>query len=202
MTTSTFHRDLVISPATALRRRWLSGACLLSLGLALLPGPARAEDPAPQPTAAAPEQAPPPPPPPEELPTPPPEVSAPPESAAPSSEPEQQPAAAPAVDGQWVYTNQYGWVWMPYSQAYTYVPNEGYPAMYLYGPTLGWRWVAAPWVLGWGPAPYWGASGRAHFGWYAHPWFAHRVYRAAPAARGRAASGWHGAGGAHFHRRR
>ncbi|HET6336641.1 MAG TPA: hypothetical protein VFG30_25635, partial [Polyangiales bacterium] len=37
------------------------------------------------------------------------------------------PPQAPPVDGQWVYTSQYGWVWMPYSQSYTYVPDDGYP---------------------------------------------------------------------------
>src|SRR5262245_9047257 len=47
----------------------------------------------------------------------------------------QPPAAAP-IDGQWVYTEQYGWVWMPYAQAYTYVPADGDPMMYVYGSTL------------------------------------------------------------------
>src|SRR5512142_781827 len=37
-----------------------------------------------------------------------------------------------SVDGQWVYTEQYGWVWLPYERAYTYVAPEGYPYMYMY----------------------------------------------------------------------
>jgi hypothetical protein len=86
------------------------------------------------------------------------------------------PAAAPA-DGQWVFTHQYGWIWLPYDRAYTYVPADGYPAMFVYDGTLGWRWVAAPWVFGWGPTPHWGARGPAYFSWHARPWFAPRVYR-------------------------
>jgi hypothetical protein len=95
----------------------------------------------------------------------PPVVTPPPSMAAPAPPP-------PRSEGQWVYTNQYGWVWMPYAQAYTYVPADGgYPYMFVYYPTSGWRWVVAPWVFGWGPRPYWGPWGRAHFVWYAHPWF-------------------------------
>jgi hypothetical protein len=87
------------------------------------------------------------------------------------------PPAAPPAAGQWVYTQQYGWVWMPYGQSYTYVPAEGNPFMFVYGPTLGWRWVTAPWVFDYGPTPYWGVRGRAHFAWYSRPWFARRAYR-------------------------
>jgi hypothetical protein len=90
--------------------------------------------------------------------------------------PTATPPKAPPVDGQWVYTEQYGWVWMPYSQSYTSVPSDGYPSMYLYGPTFGWRWVAAPWVFDYGPAPYWGNRGRVGFVWYSRPWFSRRAY--------------------------
>ena len=38
-------------------------------------------------------------------------------------------------------------------------------------PVYGWRWVVAPWVYGYGPAPYWGVWGPRYFAWYAHPWF-------------------------------
>ena len=99
----------------------------------------------------------------------------------------QQPApqaAAPAqpnATGQWVYTSQYGWLWMPFAQSYTYVPASGNPQMYVYYPAFGWRWVVAPWVFGWGPRPYWGVWGPRYYHWYARPWFrvpvAHHVYR-------------------------
>jgi hypothetical protein len=80
------------------------------------------------------------------------------------------PAEAPA--GQWVYTSQYGWLWMPYEQAYTYVDAESDVSYgYVYYPAFGWRWVLAPWVFGLGPEPRWGTVGRARFAWYAHPWF-------------------------------
>jgi hypothetical protein len=87
-----------------------------------------------------------------------------------------QPPASP-VDGQWVHTQQYGWVWMPYEQSYTHVPAQGDPVMFVYGSSLGWRWVAAPWVFEYGPTPYWGVRGRAHFSWHSRPWFVRRAYR-------------------------
>ncbi|TMA77566.1 MAG: hypothetical protein E6J58_04995 [Deltaproteobacteria bacterium] len=87
----------------------------------------------------------------------------------------QQPApasppatAAPQQTGQWVYTNQYGWVWMPYGQQYvdegTYGASSPYQYVYCVG--VGWSWVAAPWLWGWGAYPYFGAWGPSHFGWY------------------------------------
>ena len=80
--------------------------------------------------------------------------------------------APPAASGQWVYTSQYGWLWMPYGQAYTYVyPDSDVAYTYAYSPAYGWRWLASPWVFGFGPTPYWGVHGRVRFAWYAHPWF-------------------------------
>jgi len=74
--------------------------------------------------------------------------------------------------GQWIYTSQYGWLWMPYAREYTYVsPDGGVAYEYAYYPRAGWRWVYAPWVLGWGPSPYWGYYGPRRYVWYAHPWF-------------------------------
>jgi len=62
---------------------------------------------------------------------------------------------------------------MPYAEQYTYVPSDPqvYPDMYVYYPVYGWRWVVAPWVYGYGPAPYWGTWGPHYFVWYSHPWF-------------------------------
>ena len=81
--------------------------------------------------------------------------------------------AAPVTpSGQWVYTRQYGWLYMPYAQNYTYVPPAGPPSMFVYYPARGWRWVRAPWVVGVGPVPYWGPHGYVSFAWYARPWFA------------------------------
>ncbi len=86
--------------------------------------------------------------------------------------------------GQWVYTQQYGWIWMPYGDAYSYVPPDaGEPYEYVYYPSYGWTWVVAPWIWGYGPWPYFGAFGPAHFAWYGFgywrtPWRWH--YRPAP----------------------
>ena len=86
---------------------------------------------------------------------------------APSEEP--PPPPGPAVpDGQWVYTQQYGWIWEPHAQAYTYIPpgSEGEPLVFVFYPAYGWRWVVAPWVWGVGPWPAFGTSGPSRFAWY------------------------------------
>jgi hypothetical protein len=137
---------------------------------ALLLLPARASSQAeqePAPPAAQPEDAPPTAPP-ADVPPPPAEAPAQPRVEA------QAPAATPPP-GQWVYTQQYGWVWMPYADRYTYVPADGYgqPYMYLYYPAYGWAWVAAPWVWGYGPWPYFSLGLAWNFGWYSHGWWRH-----------------------------
>lgn len=102
------------------------------------------------------------------------------------------PVAAPSAPGQWVYTTQYGWVWMPYGAAYTYLPaGDAYPDMYVYWPSVGWRWVVAPWVWGVGPRPYFGLYGWARYGWYGHGygrWYG--FHGAAPVWAGRGYGGW------------
>src|ERR1700759_269437 len=110
-----------------------------------------------QPPSGAPDQLPPAPP--EPLPAPPPQQV---------QQPAPQAAEQAPATGQWVYTQQYGWVWMPYGDQYTYAPTQegAYPQEYVYYPSYGWTWVAAPWVFGWGASPYWGIYGTAHFGWY------------------------------------
>lgn len=128
--------------------------------------------------AGADPSAPPPPPPPEpapmEAPPAPPEAQLPPPSAAsPAPPPAAAPPAAALPPGQWVYTYQYGWLWVPYGQQYTFIPTDPqvFPDQYVYYPVYGWRWIVAPWVYGYGPRPYWGARGVQFFAWYAHPWF-------------------------------
>src|ERR1700694_2639861 len=78
---------------------------------------------------------------------------------APDAPPQTQaPDAQTASSGQWVYTQQYGWVWMPYGDAYSYVPpdGEGEPYEYVYYPSYGWTWGVGPWVWGYGPLPEFG----------------------------------------------
>jgi hypothetical protein len=131
--------------------------------------------------------------------------------------------AAPAPSGQWVYTNQYGWIWSPYDSNYTYVAGPGAAYTFAFYPHFGWRWMASPWVLGVGPSPFWGRLGPSRYAWYGHPgfrgfaprggWYGrpgvrvgmsaglayHPVYRAAPHGWGRSApQAWGRAGG---HRR-
>jgi hypothetical protein len=74
-----------------------------------------------------------------------------------------------------VYTYQYGWLWMPYEDRYTYVPPVRYavPYAYLYYPAYGWGWVAAPWICGVGPWPYFGVGVAFNFGWYSGAYWSH-----------------------------
>jgi hypothetical protein len=97
-----------------------------------------------------------------------------------------QAAPQPQAQGQWVYTRQYGWVWMNYDDSFTYVPPDGTgePMEYVYYPTVGWTWVVAPWVWGIGPWPYFGVRGPLRFAWYGHGWWrtpARWHFRPAPA---------------------
>jgi len=116
--------------------------------------PAEAQDPEPA-KPVEPEPKGPPPPPPAELPKPPAEAP----KAAPSRQENQ--------GGQWVYTEQYGWVWMPYGDRFVHTPPDGStPNMYVYYPEAGWCWVVAPWLWGWGPSPYFGLLGPRYYGWW------------------------------------
>ena len=106
-------------------------------------------------------------------------------SAQPGSTPPAQAPAPPFADeprtaqrspvppGQWVYTQQYGWIWMPYADEYTWVPPDGYgePYAYVYYPVAGWTWIVAPWVWGVGPWPHFGFRGPVSFAWYRHGWW-------------------------------
>ena len=126
----------------------------------------------------------------------------PPPSEIPAAPPDRPPppppqAAAPASQptGQWVYTAQYGWVWMPYGTAYAHAPTDGNgePYMYVFYPTVGWTWVVAPWLWGWGPVPHFGVYGGWRFGWYGHGWGpAWHGFRPAPYRRGFVFRGGHG----------
>jgi len=95
-----------------------------------------------------------------------------------------------APSGQWVYTSQYGWVWMPYGTSYTYLPATGStPNMYVYYPAVGWSWVIAPWVWGWGPMPWFGYAG-----WGGYPWYGYGYGTWYGYARPYAYAGWYGGG--------
>lgn len=150
---------------------------LLATALTLAGAQARASDvagapasPPPGATAAAPQSAAPqgpPPPPPVEAAHAPKEVQVP----QPVGRAVVVPAGVP--DGHWVYTQQYGWLFMPYGDAYWYAPpgGVGQPIQYAYYPTRGWLWVSAPWIWGIGPWPWFGQVGPANFGWYASGWW-------------------------------
>ena len=88
----------------------------------------------------------------------------------------QPPAQQGTSAGQWVFTSEYGWLWMPYGAQYTYEPPavQGayvYPYSYVYYPSYGWAWLYSPWVWGWGPSPYFGYYGPRHYAWYRGPGF-------------------------------
>ncbi len=151
-----------------------SRAVVLSASLALIPALAGADDYAPQPVQPDSAE-------PNWVPPPPTQVD-----ATTGEEVAVQPSA-PA--GQWVYTSQYGWVWMPYGNSYTYIPTTGTPNMYVYYPAVGWSWVVAPWVWGWGAMPWFGYAG---YGGY--PWYGYGYGRWYGYARPYAYAGWYGGG--------
>jgi len=98
------------------------------------------------------------------------------------------PPPTPAQTGQWVYTSQYGWVWMPYGSQYVSegVYGSASPYQYVYCVSIEWSWVAEPWLWGWGVYPYFGVRGPYHFGWYrglyrsGHGWGHYRGGHPAP----------------------
>jgi len=143
---------------------------LLSAAALLAPTLSRAQDTwtdEPAPAAGAPQPAQPQP---GEMPPAPPAETPP----APQAQAPEQAAPAAVPPGQWVYTQQYGWIWMPYADSYTSVPggDSGSPYAYVYYPAYScWTWVAAPWVWGWGPWPFFGVAGAVRFGWWGHGWW-------------------------------
>ena len=95
--------------------------------------------------------------------------------------------SAPPSGGKWVFTTDYGWIWAPQDESYTYYPASGYPYVYAYEPSGGWGWVVAPWVFGgawpWHhrvyAGPFLGRYGWYHGHWgYYHPWGYNHGYRA------------------------
>ena len=123
----------------------------------------------------------------------------------------QSQAQAPAASskGQWVYTQQYGWLWMPYGSEYVYSPDAdsdyAEPYAYVYEPAYGWNWVVAPWVWGFGPRVSFGFFGPWRFPWYrgyavhARPGF-HATLRDRGGFRGGVRGGGFHGGGSHGHR--
>ena len=120
-------------------------------------------------------------------------VPPPPASIAPPPTQEGQPPpqyaqpVAPPAEGQWVFNTDYGWIWAPNGDAYTYYPSSGYPYTYVYEPNYGWTWLVAPWVYGgtwpWHhvayTGPFLGRYGWYHGHWgYYHPWGYNHGYRA------------------------
>jgi hypothetical protein len=107
-------------------------ALALCCGLALLTATSVHAQTVGEPTSP-PMQAPPPPP---DEPPPPPEGGA-------------QPVAPPedTSGGQWIDTEQYGWVYAPDGDQYSAeaATTEETPYQYVYVPASGWAWINAPW---------------------------------------------------------
>jgi hypothetical protein len=117
---------------------------------------------------------------------PPPPTEAPPspQAQAPQDQPDVQ-QSAPSAGGQWVYSQTYGWIWVPGGTTSYSVNSE--PYVYLYTPSYGWTWYASPW--GWGPffvGPW------VHRAFVPHVWFGSH-WGAPPAVH------YGGFGGAHYH---
>jgi hypothetical protein len=92
-------------------------------------------------------------------------------NVAPPPQPPPQEAPTPPLasgSGQWLYTQQYGWVWMPYGDRYVDVAANG-PYAYVYYPASGWVWLSAPWIIHVGPRPFFGRLGPWRFSWFRGP---------------------------------
>jgi outer membrane lipoprotein SlyB len=105
------------------------------------------------------------------------DASLPPSTPAPEARPPPPPQSAgspsPVPSGEWTFTQQYGWLWMPFGPEYAFTPDydSGDPYMYVYHPGAGWLWLEAPWLWGWGPRPYFRDAGVAvSFTWYGQGW--------------------------------
>ena len=77
------------------------------------------------------------------------------------------PTQQPTRIGQWVYTEQYGWLYMPYGDQYISkgTDDDGNSYGYAYQPGYGWMWLSAPWILEEGPSPYFGVLGPDEYTW-------------------------------------
>ena len=117
----------------------------------------------------------------------------------PQAEPPRYPAPPQAAgqtapQGEWVYTAQSGWIWVPRGSTTTTVGVE--PYAYLYMPSYGWGWYVSPWGLGpfhygpWGWGPRWGMR-YAPPGWGGIHGYGGRGYFGA----GRGYGGFRGGGG-------
>jgi hypothetical protein len=56
------------------------------------------------------------------------------------------PVPAVSPQGQWVYTETYGWIWVPEGTTSVIVHEQ--PYVYLYTPAYGWTWYGSPWGRG------------------------------------------------------
>jgi hypothetical protein len=111
---------------------------------------------------------------PNDAPSPPPYESA----LAPPSMPPASAAGVPVPSqGQWIYTDRYGWIWVPAGSEATTVAAQ--PYVYLFAPTYGWTWFVSPWGFGpyragpWvharGALPRVGVGPRAPYRYYGGP---------------------------------
>src|SRR5690349_13655463 len=77
------------------------------------------------------------------------------------------PAETP-LQGQWIYTDAYGWIWVPADATPQLVGAE--PYVYLYTPLYGWTWYVSPW----GPRPFYLGSWVHHAYHAPHVWLGGR----------------------------
>ncbi len=100
------------------------------------------------------------------LPPPPPQAQA--QAQAEEEETPAPPSDGTEASGQWVYTDQYGWVFVPYGDQYV-SPAAGFDETalcYVYQPGTGWVWLAAPWTQEPEAYPFLGIVEPVQVGWH------------------------------------
>jgi hypothetical protein len=83
--------------------------------------------------------------------------------APPAPAPPPPPAARRIAAGQWVYSDESGWMWVPAGASPSYV--DGVPYVYLYTRTHGWTWYVSPW----GPSRFYKGAW-VHRAWHPRGW--------------------------------
>jgi hypothetical protein len=97
-----------------------------------------------------------------------------------------------AAGGSWVYTLEYGRIWVPYANEHTYggMAAAASPYWYSYRPLYERLWLAEPWLWSLDVQPDFGPLGPSGLEWYRGPYLAADGGSGYPGARQSGQTGW------------